>query len=306
MFGPAHVTTDDYHADKLVASPTLSSTLARTLIRQSPLHAWTAHPRLNPEYVSTNRRTFDIGRAAHTAALGVGDVYAVCPPDLLASSGAMSTKAAKAWIDECRAEGVTPLKQEDADAVRAMSEALRGALRDLRITFAPDQSELACVAEVHGALCRIMVDNAPADPALPLYDFKTCEDASPAACQRAIMNYGYDMQAAFYLAVWHAATGERRKFRFVFQEKSAPYEVTAIELTPTDLELSHDKVLHACEIWRRCLLADEWPGYPRGVHTLELPEFYYSKFTDARDAQLAAAPKPSAAALRAAMAMQAP
>lgn len=295
-----------YHADALTDMPTLSSTVARLIVNRSPLHAWTAHPRLNPDYEPDNRKTYDIGRAAHTLVLGVGDPIEVYPAEVLSANGAASTKAAKEWEAEVRAAGATPLKQDEADRVEAMAAKARATLRDLGIVLDAARSEMIAVADVDGAICRAMFDNVPADPRLPIYDFKTCEDASVNACIRAVMSYAYDFQAAFYRQVWLEATGEARNFRFVFQEKAEPHEITVIELSATDLQVAGDKVEMACTIWSRCLAANRWPGYPRGIHTVDLPEFYHARVLDLRDAQMAAAPKPAPDVLKRAAAWQAP
>ena len=100
--GIHRVASETYHADLLRPEPTLSSSLARVVLNRSPLHAWTAHPRMNPAYEPTERKTFDIGRAAHRAVLGAGGDYAAYPESTLASNGAASTKEAKAWAEEIR------------------------------------------------------------------------------------------------------------------------------------------------------------------------------------------------------------
>ena len=129
-----------------------------------------------------------------------------------------------------------------------------------------------------------MIDNAPLDPRLPLYDFKTTEDASPDAVIRSVMNYGYDVQAAHYLAVWKAATGEDRKFRFVFVEKSAPYEVAVVELandpaSEADWMLTaHSKAAEARRIWGDCLAANDWPGYPARIAVIGAPAWHNQKW----------------------------
>ena len=41
---------DCYHADPADA-PSLSASIAKILIAETPLHAWTAHPKLNPNFV---------------------------------------------------------------------------------------------------------------------------------------------------------------------------------------------------------------------------------------------------------------
>jgi hypothetical protein len=301
-----------YHADELLAVPTLSSSLARVIVNQSPRHAWTAHPRLNPDHEPDNRKTFDIGRAAHRAVLGRGGDYVAIPDELLASNGAASTKAAKDWIEDARAQGLTPLKAEEVDRIGTMAEAVRARLAEMRITFDAARSEVVALAEVDGVACRAMIDSAPADPRLPLYDFKTTTDASPEAVQRAVMNYGYDVQAAFYLAAWEAATGERRKMRFVFVEKEAPHEVAVVELRddPSSegdwMATARSKATEARRIWAECLAAGEWPGYPPFVALLDAPGFHNARWSDREIGQPVIRTKPSAEALRRGHMAQAP
>ncbi|RMD92589.1 MAG: hypothetical protein D6811_06670 [Alphaproteobacteria bacterium] len=275
--GIHRIPEDVYHADP-APEPSLSSTLAREIIRHSPLHAWVKHPRLNPAWEPEVKATFDIGRAAHRAVLGVGADYEAYPEELLAVNGAASTKAAKAWAEEARARGITPLKADDVEKIERMAAKLRWDLKDFGIEIDPEHSEVAALAEIDGIWARAMVDNAP--PGRVLYDFKTTTDASPAACERAVMTYGYDEQAAHYLDCWKAATGEERRFRFIFQEKEPPYEISVIELGGDDIEMARRKMRRAREVWRECLRSGHWPGYPRGVIQIDLPDFYHARWLE--------------------------
>lgn len=284
--GVHDIDAERYHADMLRPVPTLSSTLARKLLNQSPLHAWTHHPRLNPAWASSDRKTFDVGRAAHRAVLGKGGDYVAYPAELLASNGAASTKEAKAWAEQVRANGGTPLKADEVDAIGDIARSVRMKLVDMGIKLSHDRSELTALAEIDGVWCRAMVDNAPNNPALPLYDLKTTEDASPEAVIRSVVAYGYDVQAAHYLSVWEAATGEKRKMRFIFVEKSAPFEVSVVELHGADDDESdwmltaNSKAKEARRIWGECLAADEWPGYPAKVAILGAPKWHNDKWAD--------------------------
>lgn len=277
--GVHQIEGDAYHADP-APRPSLSSTIAKILLSQSPLHAWTASPRLNPDWEPKDSKTFDIGRAAHRAVLGAGADFIAIPDDLLASNGAASTKAAKEFIADARANGLTPLKSAEVAQIEAMRAKIAAKLVSLQIDLDPAHSEVVALAKIEGVHCRAMIDNAPADPRTPLYDFKTTTDASPEAAMRAIMNYGYDVQAAHYLDTWKAATGEDRLFRFIFQEKEAPYEVAVIEVGPDSLAMARKKIARAREMWGNCLAADDWPGYPAGVHRIELPEFFHNKWLE--------------------------
>ena len=301
-----------YHADALLAVPTLSSSLARTIINQSPRHAWTQHPRLNPNHEPQDRKTFDIGRAAHRAVLGRGGDYVAIPSSYLAANGAASTALAKDFIAEARAQGMTPLKEDEVEKIEVMAEAVASRLAEMNITLAPDRSEMVALAEVDGVACRAMIDNAPADPRLPLYDFKTTTDASHDAVIRAVMNYGYDVQAAHYLDVWRAATGESRRMRFIFVEKEPPHEVAVVELhddpaSEADwMATARSKAAEARRIWGECLSAGEWPGYPSRVARIGAPGFHNARWADREIGQPVIARKPSPDALRAAYAAQAP
>jgi hypothetical protein len=299
----------DYHADPAPA-PSLSSTLARLILAKSPLHAWTAHPRLNPNWEPIEKKTFDIGRAAHRAVLGRGGDYVAYPPELLASNGAASTKEAKAWAEEQRAEGRTVLKSDEVDLVGSMADAVQRQLAAMGIRLDPARSEMVALAEIDGVWCRAMIDNAPADPRLPLYDLKTTTDASPEALAKTIATYAYDLQAAHYLAVWKAATGEDRKFRIVFVEKEAPYGVSVAELyrKPGDEAdwFDHADALarDARRIWGECLTSGQWPCYPARVAVIGAPGWHLTKMEDR--AERAIAPKPTAETIARAAAWQAP
>ncbi len=296
-----------YHGDPAPA-PSLSSTLARLILAKSPLHAWTAHPRLNPAWEPAEKKTFDIGRAAHRAVLGRGADFVAYPPELLASNGAASTKEAKAWAEEQRAEGRTVLKADEVDQIGDMADAVQRQLAAMGIKLDPARSEMVALAEIEGVWCRAMIDNAPTDPRLPLYDLKTTTDASPEALAKTIASYGYDLQAAHYLAVWKAATGEDRKFRIVFVEKEAPYGVSVAELyrKPGDEAdwFDHADALarDARRIWGECLTSGNWPCYPARVAVIGAPGWHLTKMEDRAER----APKPSNATLAAAMAWQAP
>lgn len=270
--GIHHIPSAEYHAD-LAPEPSLSATLAKLIVGKSPLHAWHACRRLNPDWQPVEKKTFDIGRAAHFELLGAGDDYIAIPDELLSSDGKATTKAAKEFVTAAREAGQTPLKESEVDQIVAMGIVARTRLEQHGVTLDPARSELAAIAQIDGIWCRMMADNAPADPRAPIYDFKTCENASPEACLRAIINYGYDIQAEHYRAVWKAATGEDRQFVFIFQEKSAPFEVTLITLNGSFRDFAQSRAARARKLWGECLRANEWPGYPIGTHEVEPPAY---------------------------------
>lgn len=312
--GLHRISADRYHADPM-KEPSLSSTLARIIIGQSPFHAWTKSPRLNPEFTPKETKAFDIGRAFHREMLGEGEDYVVVPEDLLSEDGGVRSKAAREFVGDCRARGLTPIKAEEAAAVRAMVANARGALADMGMTIDPAHSEVAVLAEIDGVSCRALIDNLP--PRKPYFvDLKSCVDASPSACISAVTNHGIDVQIAHYRDCLKAVTGEDRACRLVFVEKTPPYEVGVVELFDgrhiADLmdpdraadwmEDAHEKAGDARVLWRRCLDTGRWPGYPRQIATIGAPSYYRQKWAS----RPALPEKPSKEATAAAHAWQAP
>ena len=56
--GIYNILAEQYHADPCVTA-SLSSSIAKILIEQSPMHAWMAHPRLNLKFKRQEDSRFD-------------------------------------------------------------------------------------------------------------------------------------------------------------------------------------------------------------------------------------------------------
>jgi len=93
-------------------------------------------------------------------------------------------------------------------------------------------------------------------------DLKTTADADPNEFGKAAFNFGYFMSAPHYIDLIKAATGEDVKFVFVNVEKTPPYLVSVTELTDADMDRGRYQLDRAKRIYRECLAADRWPGYP--------------------------------------------
>lgn len=275
--GVYQLPAQDYHRDP-APTASLSSTIARKILKKSPRHAWTLHPRLNPAPIKQkDTTTFDVGRAVHRAVLGKGEDYVEIPGNLLGSNGSASTNGAKEFIAEARVAGKTPLKADVVEEVERMKSAVLSRLASMGIVFDPAHSELTAIAEVNGVFCRVMVDNASADPHAPIYDLKSTTDASPEAVIRAIMSYGYDVQEAHYRDTWKAATGHDRPFQFVFIEKEEPFEICVMDLSGAAHEMASKQAARARYLWHQHMKMNTWPGYPAKVQRLELPEWYFAR-----------------------------
>jgi hypothetical protein len=119
LTGVLDVPADAYHDDTLTDRPSLSASIAHVLVSRSPKHAWTAHPKLNPEFERTDEAKFDVGTLVHSLLLDQSREVAVIPAD------DWRTKAAKEARDEARAAGLVTLLERQWTEVEAMVLAVR-------------------------------------------------------------------------------------------------------------------------------------------------------------------------------------
>ncbi len=115
------VPMDVYQADPC-ETPSLSSGIASLLLTRSPRHAWTRHPRLNPQQTRSEEAKFDLGTCAHELFLRGLDIAHVVDSD------SWRTNAAKDERDQARADGLVPLLVKDYTRVQEMVEAIRSQL----------------------------------------------------------------------------------------------------------------------------------------------------------------------------------
>jgi hypothetical protein len=212
----------------------------------------------------------------HSKVLGTGSPLVAIPNEILASNGAVSTAAAKAFVAEQRAAGNVALKQSEVDVVLAMVEAV------LAHPLARSLFEQSGLAEASlfgrdpdsGVDMRCRFDYLPDftvdDPCA--VDLKTARDASPEGFAKAVAEHRYDIQAEFYLLLYAIITGDFvMPMRFVVVEKEPPYLVGVYPLAQEFLEMGRKKVRQALDLFAACSTADVWPGYPLNPDPLQPP-----------------------------------
>jgi len=252
--------------------PSLSQSIAKVLIERSPAHARLAHPRLNPDYV-WDEGDYDkrkaIGDAVHKYLLERGkDVAELGYDDF-------RTKAAREARDECRARGEVPVLEKHMDQVRQLVESVKP-----RLHLPAGDAEVVLIWEENGMWFRSMVDWISPDGTV--FDIKTTgRSIAPHNIPAIMDNDGWHVQAAFIeRGLLKLAAPHKWRFRFIAIEQDPPFEITINEIGPGALELGRRKVNWAVDIWRECVRHDRWPGYPPGVHTVELPGWSEQRWLD--------------------------
>lgn len=282
MSKPKQITTpgiydilaEDYHRDPC-PEPSLSSGIARKLVRQSPLHAWTAHPRFGGADITASRM-MDVGSAIHAWLLGYPDkisrIGAVYGPKTRRKEliglpvTSYQSQDAQDERDDIRCAGGIPLLAHEWTAVKACvrdAEAQIKTADDGAGFFAPGRSEAVVVARDGDVWLRCMVDRLPDDRRFPPYDLKgTNLSAAPGGWERRLQTE-YAFQDAFYRRVIRLAGGyDPEPMRFVVVEMEPPHGVVIMAAAPALADIAEREVDRAIRRWRDCLKTDQWPGYP--------------------------------------------
>lgn len=265
--GVYEIPAEVYHADPILGG-SLSSSGARRLLPPS-CPALFRHEQLHGR---KTRRVFEIGHAAHALVLGTG-------PELVkVEADNWRTKAAQEKAAEARARGAVPLLPDEYAEIHAMADALR-AHPVARALFDPDygraEQSLIWRDGPSGIWRRAMLDWLPdAGPGrLIVPDYKTTTCAAPSELSKTVHKWGYHQQHAWYVDGAQALDlgDQDAAFVFVFQEKTAPYLVTVIELDALALRIGRERNRQAIEVYAQCSESGVWPDYSNEVESVPLP-----------------------------------
>lgn len=254
-----------YHADP-APTPSASRSFLQTLTARTPMHARLEHPRLNPDFVASNERSFDLGSAAHDYLLGGGDNVMVLDfPDY-------RTKAAQQERDAVLALNRLPILAHKFASVKAMAEAARHQIvahADHPGGLQNGKPEQSIFWEEDGLWFRTRPDWITEDGWLE--DYKTTAVAGPDAWMAFhFFDMGYDLQAYMGLRGYQKATGRAAKgFRFWVQEIEPPYALYCVVPSDMTLETAQMKFFFGKRIFGICSKANKWPGYSSKTYIAE-------------------------------------
>lgn len=273
------IPADAYHADLESDVPTLNSTVAKSLVLETPAHAKQKHPRTADSYVARHTDAMDEGTALHQMLLGDDRV------DIL-DYDSFRTSEAKAARDESRDNGRVPMLQHKWDEISLLGDALKQQVAAFPIDpplFVDGMAEQTIMWyemwEGREIACRARLDWLRSDYRT-IDDLKKSRSADPRKWQRAMWPLGYDIQAAFYTRACKAAFDVEPVFRWVAIEADPPYALTVHVLSPQAMEAAQAKVDLALDLWSRCLGSGVWPAYPQTVQVVELPAWMQTDVWD--------------------------
>lgn len=264
------MSAEEYHADPCPV-PSLSHTIAHTLVSDSPIHAYLAHPRLGSVRKEPTK-AMDKGTLGHILLLDEGrDIRRIDADD-------WRTQAARDERDSWRAAGgIAALEHEYQTALDAAHH-VRLQLEDDFDVKLDGVSEVAAfwyetADDGTRVLCRAMLDHWIAARAIA-YDVKIPASSHPKACQSFMIDHGCDIQWAAYTSALGKIFPElagRVDLEFLFCEFDAPFCVTPVEVAGSMRELGARKWRRAINTWAACTKSEKWPGYVSKRIRVEAP-----------------------------------
>lgn len=250
-----------YHGDLL----SLSSSGARDLMSSTPEEFDFA--RREPR---DPKPQYDFGHAAHKMVLGKGSRLALLDPNVCGhgvdGKVAKVPSATAEWKRadaKARSEGKLPISKANMDKAQRMAGRVFQDQWAGRL-FARGSAEHSIYwhDDATGVRLRCRPDFLTDGLARPIcVDYKTATSADPRQFQRAVFDYGYHQQQAWYEDGLAELGLVDVGFLFVVQSKSAPFTVSVCSIDPEVVELGRRQNRAAIELFARCIAEDRWPGY---------------------------------------------
>ena len=227
---------------------------------------------LHPTETSATR----FGSYFHRAVLDPKDLsedFAIRPPGIDGR-----TKEGKAALAEWKAESegkILLTEKADYDAIEGLRQAVREHPLASELLAAAARKESSGVFKhPDGQLGKLRIDLLTEyDGWSVICDLKTTKDASPRAFTRSITDYGYHLQAAYYLDGLNAIAPADRRFFIIACEKTPPYDCCVYEMDLVFIDAGRAAYKRYLEAWTRATETGIWPGYSMELETLEAPEW---------------------------------
>lgn len=179
----------------------------------------------------------------------------------------------KEWNEIAECEGKTVISQRMFDEAQLAMNQLKSndAIAELldvserQVLVGADWKDEGGLIVPFAGLIDLVPPSGHATWGKTIADIKTARNGNPAQWARVCDDSGYDVQAALYLDLYCAATGEdRTDFVHVVQENTFPFHVVSPPplLSTEFLDWGRSKYRRALKLYCQCLATGIWPSYP--------------------------------------------
>lgn len=268
-----------YHADPC-ETPSLSSSIAQTLLEQSPAHAALKHPRISPGTKLDPSKRMRFGSSVH--AVLSGDESEI----VVGEFKDFKKDEARDWKALVIASGRVPMLRHEMDSQTGTVNALiskAGNGCDNKPFVSHGQSEVTVIWKEGEIYCRARFDRLVISPdgfTADIWDWKVTGDVSDESLRRRIEDGWYFMRAAFYLRGLHAvipSISGRGCFFWTFVEDKAPHAVRRVPLCESWRHWGNIMSSRAIDMWSGCLKSGNWSDPLDGLTRNLLPNDWFTR-----------------------------
>jgi hypothetical protein len=233
-------------------------------------------------YQSSLKKTFEpsiemtIGTIVHETVLeGKPYSHTVKPVDI-----DLRTKEGKAWRD--KHAGMTILSlAEHATVVRTV-EAVRNSPDAQYMLNLCKQREVGIVNNYKGVEIKGRLDAYGQDESGKpmILDLKTTSSADPDDFGRKVFGLKYTAQCAWYQTLLALELGleEPPLWLWMVVETQEPHDVVFYQPPEEALEIGRAQMNRCIDTYSTCLATGNWPGYSKGVLSLDIPVWEKKKW----------------------------
>lgn len=207
--------------------------------------------------------------------------YAVKPETYTNDKGEVkpwngNANVCKDWLaNQVGKEIVSHQDKTNADAALArlmadqpIADLIRCSRKQVFVTGEYHDQDTGLVIAVKG-LVDLVPNSGHSEYGKCLADLKTAQTGSPRAYQRHVFDYGLHVQAAIYLDLWTAATGEDRcEFRHIVQESFPPWQPGRRIISAEFVELGRSIYQESLRNYATALKTNTWNDYETGDRTI--------------------------------------
>lgn len=240
-------------------------------INRTPRHYWWKY--LSGKAEAEDTDALRIGQAFHTLVLEPS----LFDHRFIVWSGAdRRTVKGKEEYAAALESGKTAIKASEFSELQEMAKGLLSEPASKKILVADGQIEPSYFWQADGVDCKTRPDYYRTDGIV--VDAKTTQDASAESFSKAIINYGYDIQAFMTMEGIYKVTGTRpQAFVFCCVEKDPPYCAAFYSATDEMLTVGEARFNKLLAIYRECKAQDLWPGYGSQIRPIGVPDWFMNR-----------------------------
>ncbi len=259
-----------YHSQSDHTEAHLTYSIAKNIIQKSLRHAWHLHPH-GGKATKAPTPAMELGSFIHNVLLNKGDRIVEIDANDYKTKLAQEVKAetismGKIPILKKKMKGITDLRDSVFEQLKLVCPDFFNSNHFTELT-----AYWKAIADHHlinnEVKCQSRWDWISPEENL-IIDIKTTSDASPLACSRKIVDMGYYIQEAMYVAAAEKAWPERQGlfvFKYLFVETEPPYAVNVVETDDSFMTAGRLKAQKAINAWRDALIEEKFPGYDETV-----------------------------------------